>query len=83
MQIHRALARRAGRNAAARRSAVGQTFSAYVETERMNKARQELLESSRTVQEISESCGYTSPNSFYKAYKRCFGEAPLDIRKKG
>ena len=49
----------------------------------MNKARQELLESSRTVQEISESCGYTSPNSFYKAYKRCFGEAPLDIRKKG
>lgn len=65
------------------RSAVGQTFSAYVETERMNKARQELLESSRTVQEISESCGYTSPNSFYKAYKRCFGEAPLDIRKKG
>lgn len=65
------------------RSAVGQTFSAYVETARMNKARQELLETSRTVQEISESCGYTSPNSFYKAYKRCFGEAPLDIRKKG
>lgn len=65
------------------RSAVGQTFSAYVETARMNKARQELLETGRTVQEISESCGYTSPNSFYKAYKRCFGEAPLDIRKKG
>ena len=36
-----------------------------------------------TVQEISESCGYTTPNSFYKAYKRCFGEAPLDLRKKG
>ena len=65
------------------RSAVGQTFSAYVETARMNKARQELLETNRTVQEISEGCGYTSPNSFYKAYKRCFGEAPLDIRKKG
>ena len=65
------------------RSAVGQTFSAYVENARMNKARQELMETSRTVQEISESCGYTSPNSFYKAYKRCFGEAPLDIRKKG
>lgn len=65
------------------RAAVGQTFSAYVETARMNKARQELLETNRTVQEISESCGYTTPNSFYKAYKRCFGEAPLDIRKKG
>ena len=65
------------------RAAVGQTFSAYVETARMNKARQELMETDRTVQEISESCGYTSPNSFYKAYKRCFGEAPLDIRKKG
>ncbi len=65
------------------RAAVGQTFSAYVETARMNQARQELMETDRTVQEISESCGYTSPNSFYKAYKRCFGEAPLDIRKKG
>ncbi|MBR3873428.1 MAG: helix-turn-helix transcriptional regulator [Clostridia bacterium] len=65
------------------RAAVGQTFSAYVETARMNKARQELLETTRTVQEISESCGYTTPNSFHKAYKRCFGEAPLDIRQKG
>ena len=64
------------------RAAIGQTFSAYVESERMRKARRELTETERTVQEISEDCGYATPNSFYKAYKRIFDEAPLDIRKK-
>jgi AraC-like DNA-binding protein len=58
-----------------------QTFSAYVEDARMNKARQELRETDHTVQEISEDCGYTTPNSFYKAYKRRFREAPLSLRK--
>lgn len=62
-------------------AAVGQTFSAYVENARMSKARRELIETTRTVQEISEDCGYATPNSFYKAYKRRFGEAPLELRK--
>lgn len=64
-------------------AAVAQTFSAYVEDARMNKARKELMETDRTVQEISEGCGYTTPNSFYKAYKRRFREAPLSLRKDG
>gem|GEM_PF-2714042 len=61
----------------------GTTFSAYVEDARMNKARQELTETDRTVQEISEDCGYTTPNSFYKAYKRRFRDTPLSLRKNG
>ena len=64
------------------RAATGQTFSSYVETVRLNKARLELLETNRTVQEIAESCGYATPNSFYKAYKRRFDGKPLDLRKK-
>ena len=64
-------------------AATGTTFSAYVEDARMNKARRELTETDRTVQEISEDCGYTTPNSFYKAYKRRFRDTPLSLRKKG
>lgn len=62
--------------------AIGQTFSAYVENARLNQARYQLTESSSTVQEIAENCGYANANSFYKAYKRRFGEAPLEIRRR-
>ena len=60
---------------------VGKTFSAYVEELRMNKARQALLSTSLSIQEISESIGYTNTNSFYKAYRRIFGESPRSTRQ--
>ncbi len=63
------------------RETVGKTFSAYVEEIRMIMARNELRNTMLSVQEIALKCGYTSPNSFHKAYKRYFGEAPLDVRK--
>lgn len=60
---------------------VGKTFSAYVEELRMNKARKALLTTELTIQEISESIGYTNTNSFYKAYRRIFGESPRATRQ--
>lgn len=60
---------------------VGKTFSAYVEELRMNKARKLLLSTELTIQEISESIGYTNTNSFYKAYRRIFGESPRSTRQ--
>lgn len=60
----------------------GKTFSAYVESVRMKRAQQLLRESSDTVQEIARAVGYVNVNSFYKAYKRCFGETPLSYRNK-
>lgn len=60
---------------------VGKTFSAYVEELRMNKARKALLTTDLTIQEISESIGYTNTNSFYKAYRRIFGESPRSTRQ--
>ena len=62
---------------------VGKTFSAYVEELRMNKARKALLTTNLTIQEISESIGYTNTNSFYKAYRRIFGESPRSTRQAG
>ena len=34
------------------------------------------------VQEIAEAVGYLNANSFYKAYKRCFGETPISYRNR-
>ncbi|GHU77934.1 hypothetical protein AGMMS49992_27240 [Clostridia bacterium] len=62
-------------------AAAGQTFSVYVEDARMYRARRALMETVETVQKISEDCGYATPNSFYKAYKRRFGETPLSLRR--
>ena len=58
------------------------TFSAYVEKARMERASQLLRETTQTVQEIAEAVGYISSNSFYKAFKRCFGEPPLAYRNR-
>lgn len=60
---------------------VGKTFSAYVEEVRMNKARQAIIETQMSIQDIAESVGYTSTNSFYKAYRRSFGESPRSTRQ--
>lgn len=60
---------------------VGKTFSAYVEELRMKKARTALLDTTQSIQEISESIGYTNTNSFYKAYRRIFGESPRVTRQ--
>ena len=48
----------------------------------MKQAQQLLRETADTVQEIAEAVGYINANSFYKAYKRCFGETPLSYRNR-
>ena len=57
-------------------TAVGLSFSAYVEQQRMTKARELLHTKTMTIQEIASQCGYTSANTFNKAYKRYYGETP-------
>lgn len=58
----------------------GKTFSAYVESLRMHKAQTLLRTSNMTVQNVAEAVGYTNANSFYKAYKRYFGETTKTVR---
>lgn len=52
------------------------TMSKYVEQKRMNLANELLAQRQNTVVEISQKCGFTNPNSFYKAYRRFYGHAP-------
>lgn len=62
-------------------ASIGKTFASYVEELRMHLARHALMETDRTVQEIADEIGYSTVNSFYKAYKRYFGETPRSFRK--
>ena len=63
------------------RNATGMTFYEYIHSCRMEKARQLLTETDLPIQDVSVSCGYTSINSFYKAFQRTFAIAPNAMRK--
>jgi len=61
-------------------SSVGKTFFEYVEDLRLEKAYQLLKTTSLTVSRIAEESGFSSQNSFYKAFKRRFNHSPGSMR---
>ncbi|MBE5783645.1 MAG: AraC family transcriptional regulator [Clostridiales bacterium] len=63
------------------RSATGMTFYEYLHSKRMELAQKLLTETALSIQEVCQSCGYTSINSFYKAFQRTFAMAPNAMRK--
>lgn len=63
------------------RSATGMTFYEYIHSQRMEKAKALLTETNLSIQEICQMSGYTSINSFYKAFQRTFALAPNAMRK--
>jgi AraC-like DNA-binding protein len=54
----------------------GQTFLVYVETRRLEKARQILSDGAYSIQEVAAQCGFSKTDSFYKAFKRTYGFPP-------
>ena len=61
------------------KAATGATFSAYISAQRLERAYQLLQEPGVSVQKVSELCGFSSPNSFYKAFRRRYGAAPSAV----
>ncbi|WP_420871950.1 helix-turn-helix transcriptional regulator [Cohnella rhizosphaerae] len=59
----------------------GHSFSHYLETKRMERAVRLLRDQAVSVGDISRMCGYANPNTFYKAFKRCFGVSPTVYRQ--
>lgn len=51
------------------KNATGVTFSVFVSTQRMDRAYQLMQEPGVSVQKVAELCGFSSPNSFYKAFR--------------
>ena len=48
---------------------------------RLSKAKEELMNTEKTVKEISESCGFSSPNYFSLIFKRKENISPENYRK--
>lgn len=54
----------------------GKNPSQHIEEIRLAKARQLLLETNITINDIALNCGFASQNSFYKAFRRIMGVSP-------
>ena len=60
----------------------GKSFLEYIESKRMRLARETLLKTSKPISQITSECGYSSENSFYKAFRRFYGIPPSKLRSK-
>lgn len=61
---------------------VGVNYKEYVDEKRMTMAQYLLEHSSQPVSQIPLCCGYSSANTFYKAFKRHFDCTPSEMRDK-
>lgn len=53
----------------------------YLNYYRVRMAAHELLKSEKSIQEISESCGFNSPSYFSKVFENILGSTPGEFRK--
>lgn len=58
----------------------GVTFIDYVTTIRMNHAKKEMKDPSKSLKEICYSVGYKDPNYFSRAFKKYTGLSPTEYR---
>lgn len=58
----------------------GMTLRQYIIAYRLKLAKKLLEESGKSVNEISEECGFNDPSYFTKTFKNAFGMTPKDYR---
>jgi len=58
----------------------GQSVQQFVETQRIERAKQLLAATGRSVQSVASDIGYASPFYFSLRFKKCTGESPSDYR---
>lgn len=59
---------------------IGMTFASYLEKLRMDRAYSLLIETQLSINEIAIKVGYGSVHSFRRAFKRCKGYIPSELR---
>ncbi|MEK5475684.1 AraC family transcriptional regulator [Paenibacillus sp. FSL R5-0407] len=62
-------------------SIVGMTPYSFLNRRRLNTSVEYLLNTDKTVLEISMLCGFDSASSFNQAFKKLYGSTPGDVRK--
>ena len=63
------------------RKRLGVGVSEYIRTKRFERATHLLSESTMSVKDISDACGFSDYNYFSRIYKRKYGVAPRIIKK--
>lgn len=63
------------------RQVLNTTPTLYIQQYRVNNAAQMLMETDRSITEISLEAGFSSPNYFNKAFKDQMGISPRQFRK--
>lgn len=61
---------------------IGMNFVQYVRELRLERAKQELVYTDKTMSEIALDCGYTNSSVFTKAFRAMAGCAPTQFRRK-
>ena len=64
------------------RREMGQTFSAYLESCRIEKAQDLLRDVRYKVYEVAAAVGYSDPRHFGKVFKARTGRTPLEYRNR-
>lgn len=62
------------------RALLGETPRAYVERQRLERARFRMLVQEASLTRIALDCGFESPDTFSRAFRRRFGESPARWR---
>jgi AraC-like DNA-binding protein len=57
----------------------GQTFQVYVENRRLSRACELLAERKHSIAQTASLCGFSSANSFSRAFKRAYGFSPSRV----
>lgn len=60
---------------------IGQTPNSYLKCYRISKSCQLLIETSRSISEIAENCGFQSSSYFIAVFKKEMGVSPQKYRK--
>ena len=63
------------------RTATGGTLSAYIDAQRMERARTLLETSALNVAEVGRACGYDDPGYFARRFRRSLGASPRAYRR--
>ena len=60
----------------------GKSLKKYIQKDKLEKAKRELLSTDKTVEEIMEEAGYNDKKYFYEIFKREYGVSPGKYRKR-
>lgn len=58
----------------------GYTIGSYISTKRLLLAKEKIA-NGETITSVCYECGFKNYSTFSRAYKKCFGEAPRDLRQ--